>query len=109
MRSRLIFSVLFLALLPLCCHGQEQGYWLTEEEYSQIVRNMMTAQKSLQECQSELSAARADLETLRTQLQTQSESLARSRREQGARLLAVGAACFSAGALAALCVAAASR
>lgn len=109
MRSRLFLSAFFLALLSLSCHGQEQRYYLTEAEYTQIVQNMMTAQKSLLECQSELSEAQADLQTLREQLRTQSESLMRSRKEQAARLLVCGALCFSAGAVGTLLVAAASR
>lgn len=109
MRSRLFLSGFFLVLLSLSCHGQEQGYWLTEAEYTQIVQNMMTAQKSLLDCQSELSEAQADLQTLREQLRAQSESLMRSRKEQASRLFVCGALCFSAGAVGTLLVAAASR
>lgn len=97
MKSKLFLPAFCLALLCLHCHGQEQKYYLTEAEYTQIVRNMMTAQKSLLECQSELSGAKADLQTLREQLTAQSESLRKSKEELVFKAFLAGLGCFGAG------------
>lgn len=88
------FSLAFLACSPLF---SEKGVELTQAEYTQIVQNMMSAQKALTESENALERQEEQLRTLGSQLRSQSEYCARLRQGQRNRLVLTGALFFCLG------------
>lgn len=87
-----------LAFSPLSGQSQK-SYILTETEYSQIIYNMMTAQKALTDCQNQLTDYETQLHTLKNQLKAQSAYLSELKNSNKKKCLVAGSVCFSFGAL----------
>lgn len=75
----------------------EDGVELTQAEYTQIIQNMMTAEKALAESESALERQEEQLRTLGSQLRSQSEYCARLRQGQRNKAVLAGALGFCLG------------